>query len=85
MQSVTTGRPPATPDTYLLLTYVADLELEVDRLRKQGQFLRHEVPIGPAILAYRPNAAGEVEHRGLDTLNHGAAAASAAPLLRHLW
>ncbi|MCI0333001.1 MAG: sensor histidine kinase [Planctomycetes bacterium] len=26
----------------LLLAYVADLELEVDRLRKQGQFLRHE-------------------------------------------
>ena len=25
MQSVTTGRPPAAPDTYLLLTYVADL------------------------------------------------------------
>jgi signal transduction histidine kinase len=27
----------------LLLAYVADLELEVDRLRKQGQFVRHEV------------------------------------------
>lgn len=28
---------------HLLLTYVADLELEVDRLRKQGHFLRHAV------------------------------------------
>jgi len=27
----------------LLLTYVADLELEVDRLRRQGQFVKHEV------------------------------------------
>ncbi|MEX0611117.1 MAG: sensor histidine kinase [Pirellulales bacterium] len=27
---------------HLLLAYVADLELEVDRLRKQGQFLRHD-------------------------------------------
>jgi len=26
-----------------LLAYVADLELEVDRLRKQGQFVQHEV------------------------------------------
>src|SRR5205823_6364066 len=25
-----------------LMAYLADLELEVDRLRKQGQFLRHE-------------------------------------------
>jgi signal transduction histidine kinase len=31
-----------TSDTQLL-AYVADLELEVDRLRKQGQFVRHEV------------------------------------------
>ena len=46
MQSVTSGRPPAPPDTHLLLTYVADLELEVDRLRKQGQFLRHQVRDG---------------------------------------
>jgi signal transduction histidine kinase len=30
-------------NTRLLLAYVADLELEVDRLRKQAQFLRHEV------------------------------------------
>jgi signal transduction histidine kinase len=28
---------------HLLLAYVADLELEVDRLRKQAQFVRHEV------------------------------------------
>jgi signal transduction histidine kinase len=29
-------------NNHLLLAYVADLELEVDRLRKQGQYLRHE-------------------------------------------
>ena len=31
------------PDSDTLLTYVADLELEVDRLRKQGQFVQTEV------------------------------------------
>ncbi|OWK43943.1 ATP-binding protein [Fimbriiglobus ruber] len=30
------------PNTNLLLAYVADLELEVDRLRKQADYLRHE-------------------------------------------
>jgi signal transduction histidine kinase len=29
-------------DRHLLLGYVADLELEVDRLRKQGQYVQHE-------------------------------------------
>jgi signal transduction histidine kinase len=33
---------PSSND-HLLLAYVADLELEVDRLRKQGQFVRHAV------------------------------------------
>jgi signal transduction histidine kinase len=33
---------PSSND-HLLLAYVADLELEVDRLRKQGHFLRHAV------------------------------------------
>ena len=46
MQPVTRGRTSEPPDTHLLLAYVADLELEVDRLRKQGQFLRHEVRDG---------------------------------------
>jgi signal transduction histidine kinase len=32
-----------SPDLPVLLTYLADLELEVDRLRKLGPFLRHEV------------------------------------------
>jgi signal transduction histidine kinase len=32
---------PTVPNVQLL-AYVADLELEVDRLRRQGQFLRHE-------------------------------------------
>ncbi len=31
-----------TANVNLLLAYVADLELEVDRLRKQGQLVRHE-------------------------------------------
>jgi signal transduction histidine kinase len=33
---------PSTSNTQLLLGYVADLELEVDRLRKLGQFVQHE-------------------------------------------
>jgi signal transduction histidine kinase len=33
---------PTTSSIHLLLAYVADLELEVDRLRKQGQFVQHE-------------------------------------------
>jgi signal transduction histidine kinase len=32
-----------TSNIHLLLAYVADLELEVDRLRKQSQFVQHEV------------------------------------------
>jgi signal transduction histidine kinase len=34
---------PRTSNVHLLLAYVADLELEVDRLRRQGQFVQHEV------------------------------------------
>jgi hypothetical protein len=34
---------PSESNLHLLLAYVADLELEVDRLRRQGQFLHHEV------------------------------------------
>jgi hypothetical protein len=34
---------PTTSNVHLLLAYVADVELDVDRLRKQGQFVRHEV------------------------------------------
>jgi signal transduction histidine kinase len=34
---------PTTSNIQLLLGYVADLELEVDRLRKQAQFVQHEV------------------------------------------
>lgn len=29
-------------DTHLLLTYIADLELEIDRLRKHGRFVHHQ-------------------------------------------
>jgi len=33
-------------DDHMLLAYVADLELEIDRLRKQGQFLRNAIADG---------------------------------------
>src|SRR5439155_721033 len=41
--------PPAfnpSSNDHMLLAYVADLELEIDRLRKQGQFLRNAVGDG---------------------------------------
>ena len=34
--------PPNASNIHLVLSYVADLELEVDRLRKQRQFVHHE-------------------------------------------
>lgn len=34
---------PTTTNLQLLLAYVTDLELEVDRLRRQSQFVQHEV------------------------------------------
>jgi signal transduction histidine kinase len=37
-------RPQA--DTHRLLAYVADLELEVDQLRKQGGFIHHQIGAG---------------------------------------
>jgi len=36
-------RIPTVSNLQLLLAYVTDLELEVDRLRRQGQFVQHEV------------------------------------------
>ncbi len=36
---------PGVANVHLLLAYVADLELEVDRLRKQGQFAHHEAQL----------------------------------------
>ena len=38
-----TESTPKGANIHLLLAYVADLELEVDRLRKQHQFVQHEV------------------------------------------
>jgi signal transduction histidine kinase len=35
--------PPIVSNISLLLAYVADLELEVDRLRRQGRYIQHEV------------------------------------------
>src|SRR5436309_523060 len=43
MQSSPKESTLGVSNTHLLLGYVADLELEVDRLRKQGQFVQHEV------------------------------------------
>ena len=45
---------PRTSNIQLLLAYVADLELEVDRLRKQGQFVQHEV-LGALKYQYSPS------------------------------
>jgi signal transduction histidine kinase len=42
MRHSSKGSPPPVSSINLLLAYVADLELEVDRLRKQGQFVQHE-------------------------------------------
>jgi len=38
---------------HLLLPYVADLELDVDRLRKQGQFVQQEaLKTGPFLFSH---------------------------------
>jgi signal transduction histidine kinase len=42
MRNSTKESTPITSNIRLLLAYVADLELEVDRLRKQSQFVQHE-------------------------------------------
>lgn len=52
---------PRSPDAQRLAAYVADLELEVDRLRKQGQFLRQAVQDTlREILAHADQAAADV-------------------------
>ncbi len=43
MSSHTESSITSNSNIHLLLAYVADLELEVDRLRKQSQFVQHEV------------------------------------------
>ncbi len=42
MRHTPNGSIPTTSSVQLLLAYVADLELEVDRLRRQGQFVLDE-------------------------------------------
>jgi signal transduction histidine kinase len=54
-----------TPDVPFLLAYVADLELEVDRLRKQGQFVSH--------------AAREAVRRVREVCNQGRQSTDAGP------
>ena len=43
MRAIRTEPTMTTSNIQLLMAYVADLELEVDRLRKQGQFVHQEV------------------------------------------
>ena len=43
MRQFPTEATPTVSTSQILLAYVADLELEVDRLRKQTQFVHHEV------------------------------------------
>ncbi len=43
MRHGTSESMPLSSNPHLLLAYVADLELEVDRLRKHGRLVRHEV------------------------------------------
>jgi signal transduction histidine kinase len=43
MPNALTESTPSVSNIQLLLTYVADLELEVNRLRQQGQLVRHEM------------------------------------------
>jgi signal transduction histidine kinase len=42
MKSEQNGRTYTVANSHLLMAYVADLELEVDRLRRQNRFVRHE-------------------------------------------
>jgi signal transduction histidine kinase len=43
MRPYSTTLPAGAGNMHLVLAYLTDLELEVDRLRKQGAFLRHQV------------------------------------------
>jgi signal transduction histidine kinase len=43
MSQLLSGAPPKGVELHLLLAYVADLELEVDRLRRHNHFVHHEV------------------------------------------
>jgi hypothetical protein len=43
MRHPLTGSIPAVSNMRLLLAHVAGLELEADRLRRQGQFVRRDV------------------------------------------
>jgi signal transduction histidine kinase len=43
MNQALAGQLPVLSHVHLLLAYIANLELEVDRLRKQGQYVRLEV------------------------------------------
>ena len=42
MTVLTTGDPLTSTHTSRLLAYLADLEVEVDRLRRQGQFIEQK-------------------------------------------
>lgn len=59
-----TGTQSTEQEPHRLLAYVADLELEVDRLRKQGGFIRQEIRDGLRrikLLAGGPEGSAEVD------------------------
>lgn len=51
----------SNPETHRLLAYVANLELEVDRLRKQGGFVRSELHAGLRRLERMASSSAESE------------------------
>ena len=59
---------------HLLLAYVADLELEVDRVRKQIQFLRHEAheTLGRVLSVCQNNLGGENPAQSLAEISQAA-------------
>jgi hypothetical protein len=71
MRHSVTESTPITPNAHLLLADVADLELEVDRLRKQGRFVWHEARgVLKRIQSICAKAAGDV--RPLAEISQGA-------------
>src|SRR4051812_8904179 len=71
-----------TGDGRRLAAYVADLELEVDRLRKQGQFVRQAVQDGLKEIARQAGAAANPD--GPTVAAMAATAAELAGLLQEL-
>lgn len=78
------GAVPGVSNIHLLLAYVTDLELEVDRLRKQSQFVQHEVrETLKRVRLLCADAAGEGEAPG-PVVAIGQAATHLAAVIRDL-